>query len=196
MSEKFKNEYTIKSARLKDYDYSQNGMYFVTICTKNREEYFGSIVNKEMILNEMGKIVDRFWQEIPTHFPFVNFDIYQIMPNHVHGIIEILCDKHARRDEAMPRLYNGAYPKMSKISPMAGSLSVILGSYKSIITKTIRKKIPYILFAWQSRYYDRIIRNESELNRIREYIFNNPAKWKEDRNLPAGEAGNPENLFM
>jgi len=189
MPEKFKNKYKIESVRLKDYDYSQNGIYFLTICTKNREEYFGSIVNKEMILNEMGKIAENFWKEIPNHFSNMRLDEFVVMPNHVHGIIEILCDKHARRDEAMPRLYNGAYPKMSKISPMPGSLSVILGSYKSIITKTIRKKIPYIFFAWQSRYYDRIIRNEIELNRIREYIFNNPAKWEEDRN-------NPENLFM
>ena len=90
MSEKFQNKYTIKSTRLENYDYSQNGLYFVTICTKDREELFGKIVNEKMFLNDVGKIVNQFWQEIPKHFPFVNLDEFILMPNHMHGIIEIL----------------------------------------------------------------------------------------------------------
>jgi putative transposase len=90
MTKDFKNKYKIQSSRLSGYDYSQNGMYFVTICTKDREQFFGSINNGEISLSEIGKIVDHFWREIPTKFPFVKLAIYQIMPNHLHGIIEII----------------------------------------------------------------------------------------------------------
>ncbi len=186
MPDKFKNKYTINSTRLKNYDYSQNGMYFVTICTREKEHFFGEIENGKMILNEIGKITEKYWQEIPKHFSFVNLDEYQIMPNHIHWVIEILQD--TRRDEALPRLYTGAHPKMSKISPKQGSLSAIIGSFKSIASKTVNKKYS-IMFQWQSRFYDRIIRDDESLNKIREYIINNPQMWERDRN-------NVENIFM
>jgi len=92
MPDKFKNKYTINSARLQNYDYSQNGIYFVTICTREKEYFFGEIKNGEMNLNEIGKIAQQFWQEIPAHFPFVKSDEFVVMPNHVHGIIEICRD--------------------------------------------------------------------------------------------------------
>ena len=87
--DKFQNKYTTKSTRLENYDYSQNGLYFVTICTKDREELFGEIKDEKMILNEIGKTANQFWREIPKHFPFVNLDEFVVMPNHVHGILEI-----------------------------------------------------------------------------------------------------------
>lgn len=90
MPEKFKQKYTIKLARLQNYDYSQNGMYFVTICAKDRERFFGEIENGKMILSDTGKITQQFWQEIPKHFSFVNLDEYIVMPNHIHGILEII----------------------------------------------------------------------------------------------------------
>jgi len=93
MSEKFKNKYTIKSARLSNYDYSQNGMYFVTICTKDKEYFFGEIKNGGMVLNDVGKMADKYWREIPVHFPFVKLDEFVVMPNHVHGIVEISRDE-------------------------------------------------------------------------------------------------------
>ena len=92
MSKKFKNKYTIKSTRLENYEYSQNGLYFVTICAKDREELFGEVVNGKMMLNDAGKMADQFWREIPKHFPFVILDEFVVMPNHVHGIIEISKD--------------------------------------------------------------------------------------------------------
>ena len=192
MSEKFKNKYTIKSARLEGHDYSQNGMYFVTICTKNREEFFGKIEDGEMIFSDVGKTANEFWREIARHFPFVNLDEYIVMPNHLHGIMEINkngSNMHACRDEAMPRLYTGEYPKMSKISPKSGSLSVMIGSFKSIVSKMVNKQYPNITFAWQPRFYDHIIRNERSLGEIREYIKTNPKTWKRDRN-------NSESVFM
>ncbi|KKQ13493.1 MAG: hypothetical protein US30_C0013G0028 [Candidatus Moranbacteria bacterium GW2011_GWF2_36_839] len=120
MPEKFKNKYTIKSARLQNYDYSQNGMYlprrqagFVTICTKDKEYFFGEIKNGTMVLSDVGKMADKYWREIPAHFPFVKLDEFVVMPNHVHGIVEIVRDEINNdcgggvscRDEALPRLY-------------------------------------------------------------------------------------------
>lgn len=198
MPEKFRNKYTIQSSRLQGYDYSQNGMYFITICAKDREEFLGSIIGEKMALSDIGKIANEYWQEIPNHFPFVNLDEYIVMPNHIHMILEIIKNANTRnrRDEAMPRLYTGKYPQMSKISPKSGSLSVIIGSFKSIVAKTANKQFPRIGFAWQSRFYDHIIRNDESLQKIREYIQTNPQMWERDRNLPAGEAGNLENVWI
>ena len=89
MPKKFQNKCEAKSARLENYDYSQNGLYFVTICTQDRECFFGGVKNGEMILSEIGKIANQFWQEIPAHFSFVNLDEFVVMPNHVHGVLEI-----------------------------------------------------------------------------------------------------------
>ena len=98
-------------------------------------------------------------------------------------------DNDILKDEAVPRLYKGNYPKMSEISPKSKSLSVIIGSFKSICTKTFRQKYNSQNSIWQERFYDRIIRTPEELNRIRKYIIDNPIKWEYEKN-------NPENLFM
>ena len=87
--EKFRDKYRIPSSRLQNWDYSWNAPYFVTICTAKRECYFGDIVNREMHLSDIGKIAQKFWLEIPNHFPFVILDAFVVMPNHVHGIIII-----------------------------------------------------------------------------------------------------------
>ncbi|MEI7425968.1 MAG: transposase, partial [Candidatus Moraniibacteriota bacterium] len=156
----------------------------VTICTQDKEYFFGEIKNGEMNLNDIGKIAHQFWQEIPQHFPFVNLDQFVVMPDHVHGILEInknVLNECTRRDEALPRLYMGEYPQMSEISPKPCSLSVIIGAYKSIVSKTANKQFP-IGFHWQPRFFDHIIRNDETLNKIREYINKNPARWERDRN--------------
>ena len=136
-----------------------------------------------MGLNEIGCIVTEFWQDIPNHFDNVQLDEWVVMPNHVHGVIII---NNNRRDEALPRLYMGNYPQMSKISPKPESLPVIIGSFKSIVTKTINQKYSDAHFSWQSRFYDHIIRDEKSLDDIREYIRFNPLKWELDRNNPVG----------
>lgn len=87
--EKFKGKYRIPSARLQTWDYGRNAFYFITICTKNREHYFGEIANGQMILSEIGLLANKYWNEIPEHFPFVILDAFVVMPNHVHGIIII-----------------------------------------------------------------------------------------------------------
>ena len=122
----FNGKYRIKSTRLRFWDYSSDGFYFVTICTKDREYFFGEIKNGIMGLNEIGCMVTKFWREIPNHFDNVILNEFVVMPNHVHGILEINNKKNNRnrRDEAMPRPYDydGEYPQMSKISPKPKSL--------------------------------------------------------------------------
>lgn len=198
MPEKFKDKYQIRSARLENYDYSQNGMYFVTICTKNREEYFGEIVNGKMDLNNIGKIVYKELLQTSKIRSNINLDQWVIMPNHLHVIIEII---NISNGVETPR--RGVSTISENKSKCGGfnknwkpnSLGSIINQFKSVCTKRIWKSGSYT-FAWQSRFYDRVIRNEIELNKIREYIQNNPAEWEQDRNLPAGEAGNPENLWI
>ncbi len=205
---KYKNKYIIKSARLDGWDYSQAGYYFVTICTKNREYFFGYVVGKweeaEMQLSEIGETAVKYWLEIPLHFDNVILDEFVVMPNHVHGVIVIDYGNdgmdiaiHTRRDVACnvsTRVdcnvhVSGKNIQMSKMSPKPKSLSAIIRSFKSAVTNTINQKYPENNFAWQTRFHDRVIRNEFELNNVRNYIFNNPGKWHLDRN-------NSESLFM
>ena len=188
----YKNKYRIESTRLKKWDYGSPAHYFVTICTYNRISFFGDVVKGKMILSKIGEIADKFWKEIPQHFDNAQLDEFIVMPNHIHGILVIVeknCKNNKYRDEALPRLYKGDFPQMAKISPKPKSLPVIIGSYKSIVKKICAKEHAKIGFEWQTRYYDHIIRNKEELQRIREYIINNPLKWEEDKN-------NIENLWM
>jgi putative transposase len=154
----------------------------VTICTQNRKEFFGEIRNGIMGLNEIGCMVGHFWKEIINHFDNVFLDEWVVMLNHIHGIIVINNQTNFRRDVALQRLYTGNHPKMSTISPKSNSLPSIIRSFKSIVTKIVNQKYLDMSFEWQPRFYDRIIRNEKELNQIREYIQYNPSMWERDRN--------------
>ncbi len=170
-SEKFKNRYRIKSARLKGYDYSSNGAYFITICTKNREPFFGEIIDGEMKLSEMGKIANDCWEQIPQHFPFVQLGEFVIMPNHVHGIVII--DKNndtIAETQNFASLNNG-----NKFGTQSQNLASIIRGFKIGVTKYARNNTD-IFDIWQPRFHDHIIRNEKEFERITEYIINNPKK--------------------
>jgi len=159
-----------KANRLKDYDYSRNGFYFVTICTKNRKEYFGEINDEKMVLNEYGEIAEKLWLEIPNHFEDVKLDEYIIMPNHVHGIIIIDSDEEPVGNRHACSLQEGRqYQK----------LPVVIGSYKSAVTREINQI--HNEFQWQKSFYDHIIRNDKSLHRIRKYIHYNPLKWEYDQ---------------
>ncbi|MDO9231483.1 MAG: transposase [bacterium] len=185
MSELFKNKYTIKSSRLSNYDYSQNGMYFVTICTKDKEYFFGEVKNGGMVLNDVGKMADKYWREIPAHFPFVRLDEFVVMPNHVHGIVEI-----AKNIDASVETQNFASlqgERGNKFGPQSKNLASIIRGFKVGVKKYTTKNEIY--FQWQPRYYDQIIRNEISLNKIREYIQINPQMWERDKN-------SLENIFM
>lgn len=162
-----------KSPRLKIWDYTNPSWYFVTICTANHKELFGSVEEDKLKLNSLGKIADFYWNEIPKHYATVELDDYVIMPNHIQGII-IINDIPQRRVEAC-------------LNPtkegQKHSLGNIIGSFKSVVTKWARIN-GYSNFEWQRSFYDRIIRNEKELYRIRTYIRLNPLQWEFEKNTP------------
>ena len=118
----------------------------------------------------MGLITKKYWLEIPNHFNNIKLDRFIVMPNHLHGIIHII-----KNQFNVPRI-----SKFGHVIPK--SISTIIGSYKSVVTKNININLPNSEFAWQSRFHDRIIRNQTELQKIRQYIINNPKNWKYDRN--------------
>ena len=170
-----------QSIRLKNYNYAANGYYFVTICTHDKQCYFGDVVDSKIHLSQIGKIAHQYWLDIPQHSKHTYLDEFIIMPNHVHGIIII--DKPCRDVPWYVPTNDDAWnlpKKMSKLSPKSGSLGVIIRSYKSSVTRWCRQNDDDI-FHWQSRFYEHIIRDEKSLNNIRQYIINNPAKWSEDK---------------
>lgn len=156
------------SIRLKNYDYSQAGAYFVTIDIQNRDHLFGNIVNGEMILNDGGKMIDEQWNALKERFPSVDLDIYQIMPDHFHGIIVIVgATLVVARDDAKPT-----------------TLGDIIGAFKSITTHEYIKGVEnqhwqrFSKRLWQRNYYEHVVRDENDLERIRKYIQLNLSNWK------------------
>jgi len=167
-----------KSNRLSNYDYSQDGYYFVTICTKDRKEFFGKVKEGMMNLSQYGEIVDQCWYDLPKHYLNCSSDLFITMPNHVHGII-VIDNKNI--------VGNGFKP-----FPTHG-LSEIIRGFKTFSSRPINEMIKEgIKFQWQKSFYDHVIRNEKELSRIREYIQNNPLKWDLDRENPLSENFNME----
>jgi putative transposase len=169
-----------RSIRLPYYDYSQSGYYCVTICTQDRELLFGEIIDAEMRLNRLGRMILKCWLAIPVHYPNVELDYYVIMPNHFHGIIHIT-DSRCQR---IQMCRGGVTPPLHKLN--APTLGDIIGYFKYRSTKQINQlsNSPGRRI-WQRSYYEHVIRDETELNAKREYIVNNPLKWELDRNNPA-----------
>ena len=207
MKDKFQNKYRIPSARLQNWDYGSEGNYFITICTHSRKNYFGEIM-PDMNLSSIGELAARYWLEIPTHFPFIELGNFVVMPNHVHGILIIhkreninnagMMQGHVNtlQDPVETLQCNVSTPitpttrsgksfidpdkreQMSKISPHAGSISTIIRSYKSVVTKYahfINRE-----FEWQTRFNDHIMRDAESFGRIQDYIENNPKNWNKD----------------
>ena len=183
MTRKFKNKYRVDTVRAKWWDYSNNGSYFVTICAKDRQHFFGEISDAKMELNEIGQIVVREWKRIAEIRPHIFLDEFVVMPNHFHGIL-IVDHGIDRRDVLPKRIYNGVHKKMSEISPNNNSISTAIRFFKRQTTIHARKINPQ--FAWQPRFYDVIIKNEKSFHNIRRYIKMNPAKWQRDRNKQKG----------
>lgn len=171
-----------QSIRLQGYDYSKNGAYFITICTQNRECLFGKIVDGVMRLNDAGQNAKIYWENIPDHYPFVVLDEYVVMPNHIHGIVIIdtivNVNSVGANDYSPPqRITNVPQQRPNGTSKTIGA---IVRGFKIGGTKWFRINTD-IDTVWQRNYYEHIIRNEDELNRIREYIINNPRNWKTDK---------------
>ena len=172
---KFQGKYRIDPARLSDYDYGSNGAYFITICTKDKVCYFGDIVtaNNEVIISPspIGQRAIDGWLSIPAFSPFVQLDAFQLMPNHLHGIIFI---NKPDSTQWQPNAFG----------PQSNNVASIMRGFKSGVTAyATTNQIP---FCWQYRYHDHVIRNDNELNRIRQYIIDNPARWEQDSENSAG----------
>ena len=175
--------------RLRDFDYSQAGAYFVTICTHGRACRFGDVVDGDMRLNEAGRIVEQFWSAIPSHFPDVILDAFVVMPNHVHGIVAIV-DGTVRAKNFSPLQDNIMTIRKPVRSPSKTIGSIVRG-FKVGVTKWFREN-GRIDEVWQRNYYEHIIRDDESLNRIREYIQNNPIQWTYDRENPVAINVEPE----
>jgi REP element-mobilizing transposase RayT len=170
------NTHHRRSIRLRYRDYSIPGAYFITICIRNHKCLFGKIKDGKMILNDAGKIAEMCWREIPRHYPHAMVDAYIIMPNHVHGIIIIDTDVGAIHE--LP-LHNQIIQNMKFRRNML--IPKIIGRFKMNTAKQINtiRQTPAIPL-WQRNYYEHIIRNETELNKTREYIHNNSLNWESD----------------
>jgi REP element-mobilizing transposase RayT len=165
-------EHHRRSIRIKGYDYSQPGAYFVTICARDRECLLGSVLR----LNEFGEIAQRCWEEIPGHFPSVELDAFVVMPNHIHAILVVLGRGTACRAPTTEQFGR----------PIVGSIPTIVRTYKSAATRRINAlRATAGVSVWQRNYYEHLIRTQRELQSIREYILGNPAHWSEDRDNPA-----------
>ncbi len=165
-----------RSIRLSNYDYSKDGAYFITICSKRRQNFFGKIRNKKMTLNNIGKQVEFCWFEIPKHFPFVKLDEFVVMPNHMHGIFMVEANNHSPVRNNYPSAGSNNHLPIQK-SGTSKTVGSIIRGYKIGVTKWCRKNTN-IHDIWHRNYYEHIIRNEEELERIREYIQSNPKNYE------------------
>ncbi|MBM4310949.1 MAG: transposase [Deltaproteobacteria bacterium] len=165
-----------RSIRLPHFDYASDGAYFVTICTTGRQSLFGEIANGQMVINDCGMIVSDTWKWLAQQYQYVHLHEWVVMPNHFHGIIMI--DRTGGDCRGGSRT---APTDNQKIKP----LGRLVGAFKTVSTKRINefRQTPGMI-VWQRNYYEHIIRDDDDLNRIREYIVNNPAKWAEDDNNP------------
>ena len=166
-----------RSTRLPGYDYAQPGAYFVTLCVQQRECLLGEIESAGMACNEAGAMIEMWWRELPRKFPACSGDAFVVMPNHMHGIIVI--DELAGADARHKDAHTSA------------SLPRIVQWFKTMTTNAYirgvdeRGWMPFARRLWQRNYYEHIVRDEIDLNRIREYILNNPLNWEDDPDNPA-----------
>ncbi len=178
------------SIRLKEYNYSENGMYFVTICVENREKLFGWIMNESIQLNNAGEMIQKWWQELENKYSNVVLDEFVIMPNHFHGIIQI--NTNYQGGHIGPPLQKNHREPVGvglRVYPDKNyneSLSTIIQWFKTMTTNEYIRGVKSDIFPgfnkriWQRDYYEHVIRDENDLNNIREYVINNPKNWEND----------------
>ncbi len=209
MNEKYLGKYRIPSNRLHGWNYGNDGIYFITICTGNREHFFGKIVNGEMQLNEMGKIANTLWLEIPKKFPFIQLGPYVIMPNHIHVLLTIETQFIASgigkneitnsseqtcldKPDAIVDKQDAIVDKqdaincVSTVGGFAGNKNPLLHQNISRVIRWYKGRCTFEIrkihadFSWQTRFYDHIVRNQQALQNIENYIRTNPYNWNED----------------
>ena len=201
MVERYHNKYRVPSARALWWDYTKQGLYFVTICTKYRERFFGDICEGEMRLSEIGEIVEKEWLKTFELRPDMNLTMceYVVMPNHFHAVIGIGENEYNMEDgvgdigdvgigdvgvgvgrDAMHCVStDGTAPPFNRFGPQSKNLASIIRGFKIGVARNARLINPD--FAWQSRFHDHIIRNQDSYIRIADYILNNPGRWEEDK---------------
>ena len=171
-----------RSIRLQGYDYSQSGAYFVTIVAQNRECLFGEIVDGAMQLNNAGRMVATEWGALPERFTTIQLDEFVVMPNHIHGIIV---------SDPVGAPLVGTQDQNAHVDAQSPALDDMVGAYKSLTTVAFVYGVhtsgwpPFPGKLWQRNYYEHIIRNETALEHIRQYIADNPARWAFDRENPS-----------
>jgi putative transposase len=167
-----------RSIRIKGYDYSTPRLYFVTICTHNRQYTLGRIADGRMQLGGLGRIVDLAWREIPSHFATVKLHAFVVMPNHVHGLIEVGCQAGAQHAAPLQDYPTGK-KHQGVVTP--GSLSAIVRSFKSVVTKRAREEMCWRDEVWQRNYFERVVRDSKEFAEASRYILENPLQWEWDQ---------------
>lgn len=191
-----KNKFRIASTRLPDWDYSSPGYYFITICVKNRVCCLGKINNGQIILSTQGKIATDYWFDLKNHYTHVALDAFVVMPNRIHGIMEIKNNNtvetihdHAQPPEHAPAetIHELSLPQLKNDPKQRRKmlLSKIIGRFNMQSSKQINllqntAGHPF----WQSRCFDHVIRNKKTLNKIRQHIVNHPVKWAMDKYNP------------
>ncbi|WP_111611071.1 transposase [Algoriphagus yeomjeoni] len=186
-----------KSIRLKGYDYSQAGLYFITICCQHRACLFGDVVDGKMILNAAGTMINTEWLKLPERFKNIELHEYVIMPNHFHGILEIVAATVGATlvvalNETVAQNYGITQNQIGQPQGIAPTKTIgdMMDAFKSITTveyirgvKTLNWQ-PFVGKLWQRNYWEHIIRNEQSYQRISKYIINNPSKWSDDKFFP------------
>lgn len=169
-----------KNIRLGNFDYSNAGAYFITICTAYRRRIFGRVEDGSVVPSEAGQIVESCWIGIPHYFPHAELDDFVIMPNHVHGIIIIYGDDGKISDTAT------TVGRARHVSPLRNTpaLGSMIGAFKSAVTRQMNTRHNTAgRQIWQRGYYEHIIRDEHDLNRVRAYILANPIRWMEKHDI-------------
>ncbi len=180
-----------RSIRLKDYDYTQAGAYFITVCTKDRACLFGEVVGSDMRLNDAGQMIEKWWLELNHKFPTLKTDACMVMPNHVHGIA--ITTETVGADLRVGPDMRGAHT--------GAPLPTVAQWFKTMTTNEYIRGVkqfgwlPFCGHLWQRNYYEHIIRNEESLSRIRQYILDNPARWAFDRENPHVTTPEPEDRW-
>jgi putative transposase len=174
-----------RSIRLQQYDYGQYGFYFITVCTHNRFCLFGAIEHDVMRFTVQGEIAAACWMAIPDHFLHIELDEWIVMPNHVHGILRVGdCGGTGRGTACRAPTTAMEVAPIEKFGvPVSGSIPTVIRSFKSAVTKGINdlSQSSARCVVWQRNYWEHLIRDEGELQRIREYIRNNPLHWAIDQ---------------
>ena len=188
--QKFQGKYRIETTRAKWWNYSNEGYYFITICTKNRKHLFGYVKDEEMILNEYGQIVSDCWYDLPNHYRNIILDEFQVMPNHIHCIVGVDNSKIINSD-----IVETGFKPVCTIPVCTATNDAtnanpedkihgvfeFMRALKSFSSRKINeKRNSKGVSNWQERFHDHIIRNEAEYNRIKNYIINNPKNWDKD----------------